>query len=79
MTLRDALNRSKCVLDEANIATLWHEVSAHFGEAPVAAGLLNLLAIFDAYGGPLVLPPPEDKKKRDEPQDAAPASPEGKP
>jgi hypothetical protein len=29
----------------------------------VIAGLLNVLAIFDAYGGPLVIPPPEDKKK----------------
>jgi hypothetical protein len=31
----------------------------------VIAGLLNILAIFDAYGGPLVIPPPEDKKKPD--------------
>ena len=29
----------------------------------VIAGLLNILAIFDAYGGPLVLPPHEDKKQ----------------
>jgi hypothetical protein len=29
----------------------------------VIAGLLNLLVIFDAYGGPLVFAPPEDKKK----------------
>lgn len=27
----------------------------------VIAGLLNILAIFDAYGGPLVIPPPADK------------------
>ena len=32
----------------------------------VIAGLLNILAIFDAYGGPLVIPPPEDKKKADD-------------
>jgi hypothetical protein len=31
----------------------------------VIAGLLNILAIFDAYGGPLLIPPPEDKKKPD--------------
>lgn len=31
----------------------------------VIAGLLNVLAIFDAYGGPLVIPPDEDKKKGD--------------
>jgi len=35
----------------------------------VIAGLLNVLAIFDAYGGPLVIPPAEDKKK---PDDSAP-------
>lgn len=29
----------------------------------VIAGLLNILAIFDAYGGPLVIPPSEDQKK----------------
>jgi hypothetical protein len=29
----------------------------------VIAGLLNILAIYDAYGGPLVIPPPDDKKK----------------
>src|SRR5688572_17168264 len=29
----------------------------------VIAGLLNILAIYDAYGGPLIIPPPEDKKK----------------
>jgi hypothetical protein len=28
----------------------------------VIAGLLNILAIYDAYGGPLVIPPPEEKK-----------------
>ena len=30
----------------------------------VIAGLLNLLVIFDAYGGPLIFAPPEDKKKQ---------------
>jgi hypothetical protein len=29
----------------------------------VIAGLLNILAIYDAYGGPLVIPPTESKKK----------------
>jgi hypothetical protein len=33
----------------------------------VIAGLLNILAIYDAYGGPLVIPPPESKKKDDKP------------
>ena len=35
----------------------------------VIAGLLNLLVICDAYGGPLILLPPVDKKKQ--PDDAA--------
>lgn len=29
----------------------------------VIAGLLNILAICDAYGGPLIIPPHDDKKK----------------
>jgi Family of unknown function (DUF6677) len=31
----------------------------------VIAGLLNILVVFDAYGGPLVILPPDDKKKVD--------------
>lgn len=30
----------------------------------VIAGLLNILAIYDAYGGPLIIVPPEEKKKQ---------------
>ena len=29
----------------------------------VIAGLLNVLAIYDAYGGPLIVPPEEEKKR----------------
>jgi hypothetical protein len=43
----------------------------------VIAGLLNILAIYDAYGGPLVIPPPESKKKGDKSPDEA-ASAAGK-
>jgi hypothetical protein len=35
----------------------------------VIAGLLNLLVVFDAYGGPLVIPPPEEKKKEENKDD----------
>jgi hypothetical protein len=35
----------------------------------VIAGLLNVLVIYDAYGGPLVIPPPEEKKDRDDKTD----------
>ena len=30
----------------------------------VIAGLLNILAIYDAYGGPLIITPPDEKKKQ---------------
>jgi hypothetical protein len=36
----------------------------------VIAGLLNILAIYDAYGGPLIIPP-EDKKKLENSQDSS--------
>lgn len=49
----------------------WFELGTVF---TVIAGLLNLLAIFDAHGGPLVIPPPEDKKKSAKPP-AQPAEP----
>jgi hypothetical protein len=39
----------------------------------MVAGLLNVLAIFDAYGGPLV-PAPEEQKKR-KPRDDTPGEP----
>ena len=37
----------------------------------VIAGLLNLLVIYDAYGGPLVIVPHDDKKKRRDEEDEA--------
>jgi hypothetical protein len=42
----------------------------------VIAGLLNVLAICDAYGGPLIIPPQETKKKDDDktPEPAAGAA-----
>lgn len=36
----------------------------------VIAGLLNVLAIYDAYGGPLIIPPPEEKKPDDKKKEA---------
>jgi hypothetical protein len=38
----------------------------------VIAGLLNVLAIYDAYGGPLVLPPDDKKKQDDKSSDSSP-------
>jgi hypothetical protein len=40
----------------------------------VIAGLLNILAIYDAYGGPLVIPPPENKKNEKSAEAAASAA-----
>ena len=39
----------------------WFELGTVF---TVIAGLLNLLVVFDAYGGPLVIPPHDDDKQR---------------
>lgn len=48
----------------------WNHDSADMFEMgtvyTIVAGLLNLLVICDAFGGPLVIHPPEDKKKPDE-------------
>jgi hypothetical protein len=48
----------------------WHYELGEYFEIgtvfTVIAGLLNILAIFDAYGGPLVLPTDENKKKPDD-------------
>jgi hypothetical protein len=48
----------------------WFEMGTVF---TVIAGLLNLLAIFDAYGGPLVMHPPDDKTNGDEKPDGTAA------
>jgi hypothetical protein len=48
----------------------WNHDSADMFEMgtvyTIVAGLLNLLVICDAYGGPLVIHPPEKKKQNDE-------------
>ena len=43
----------------------------------VIAGLLNVLAIYDAYGGPLVIVPPEDEKDKDKDDNSASKKREG--
>jgi len=51
----------------------WHYEQGEYFEIgtvfTVIAGLLNVLAIFDAYGGPLVVPPEEPKKPDDKSPD----------
>jgi hypothetical protein len=46
----------------------WFELGTVF---TVIAGLLNLLVIFDAYGGPLVISPPEGSQRPDNELDKA--------
>jgi hypothetical protein len=56
-------------------AAKWNHDSADMFEMgtvyTIVAGLLNLLVICDAFGGPLVIHPPEDKKKPDDAKLAA--------
>ena len=52
----------------------WHDELKGFFEIAtlytMVAGLLNMLAIYDAFAGP-VFPQPEEKKKRGPPEEAA--------
>jgi len=61
---RDTSNRMVRHPDEL---AMWnYELGEYFEIGTVftvIAGLLNVLAIFDAYGGPLVIPPDEEKKE----------------
>jgi predicted small lipoprotein YifL len=73
---RDESNNTVVQPDE--LAKWNHDLGERFEMGTVytvIAGLLNVLAIFDAYGGPLVFPP-DDKKKQpkdddDKKQDSA--------
>lgn len=51
----------------------WHDESNMFFELgtlyTVVAGLLNVLVIYDAYAGPVIAQPEEDKDKRGPPKD----------
>jgi len=52
----------------------WNHDSADMFEMgtvyTIVAGLLNLLVICDAFGGPLVIVPPEDKRKKPDGDDS---------
>jgi hypothetical protein len=64
---------SGSVVEHPDELAVWnHDIGDMFEMGTVytvIAGLLNLLVIFDAYGGPLVFAPPEDKKKPDDDTD----------
>jgi hypothetical protein len=42
----------------------------------LVAGLLNVLAIYDAWAGPVAMPPPEEKKKEDKNEDKTEVKPD---
>ena len=65
----DATDPNRVVHNPDELAKWNYELGEYFEIGTVftvIAGLLNILAIYDAYGGPLVIPPPEDLKKRDD-------------
>ncbi|HJQ79780.1 MAG TPA: DUF6677 family protein [Lacipirellulaceae bacterium] len=75
----DQTDRSRTVVHPDELAKWNYDLGDLFELGTVftvIAGLLNILAICDAYGGPLVIPPQETKKKGDEktPEPAASAA-----
>jgi hypothetical protein len=56
-------------VDHPNELAKWqHDLADSFELGTVftvIAGLLNILAIYDAFGGPLIIPPPEPKNKKE--------------
>jgi Family of unknown function (DUF6677) len=69
----ESRDKSDHVVTHPDEVAKWNHDSADMFEMgtvyTIVAGLLNLLVICDAYGGPLVILPPEDKKKPDEAKD----------
>jgi hypothetical protein len=61
-------DKSNNVVRHPDELALWnYELGEYFEIGTVftvIAGLLNVLAIFDAYGGPLVIPPEEEKDEK---------------
>ncbi|MEX0613346.1 MAG: DUF6677 family protein [Pirellulales bacterium] len=66
----DLSDRSRRVHHPDELAKWNYDLGEYFEIGTVftvIAGLLNILAIYDAYGGPLVIPPEEQKKGDDPP------------
>ena len=65
----DQSDRTHEVISPDELSEWSYDYGEHFEIGTVftvIAGLLNILVIFDAYGGPLVILPPEDKNKDDD-------------
>lgn len=63
----DETDRTHTVVHPDELAKWNYELGDYFEIGTVftvIAGLLNILAIYDAYGGPLIIMPPDDKKKQ---------------
>ena len=71
VTPEDTQTLTDIRVDKQNNAPPCFAVQLLWSVSPVDVSTLPHLAIFDAYGGPLVLPPPDDKLRNDE---TAPAS-----
>jgi hypothetical protein len=55
--------------DHAELDEWWKSLNRYFELGTVytmIAGLLNVLAIYDAWGGPVILPPEEKKARKDD-------------
>jgi hypothetical protein len=64
---KDETDHSRTVEHPDELAQWNYELGDYFEIGTVftvIAGLLNILAIYDAYGGPLIIIPPDDKKKK---------------
>jgi hypothetical protein len=75
---KDPTDPERIVQHDDELAQWNYELGEYFEIGTVftlIAGLLNILAIFDAYGGPLVLPTEESKKKPDDKPPKTPVEP----
>jgi hypothetical protein len=63
----DQSDKSRKVISPDELSQWNYELGESFDIGTVftvIAGLLNVLVIFDAYGGPLIIPPPEEQGKK---------------
>jgi hypothetical protein len=64
---KDLSDPSRVVISPDELSKWNYEQGEYFDIGTVftvIAGLLNVLVVFDAYGGPLVIPPVEDSKEK---------------
>jgi hypothetical protein len=72
LTSRDQSDETRTVVSPDELSKWNYDLGENFEIGTVftvIAGLLNIIVIFDAYGGPLFIPPPEKKNKDDKDKD----------